>query len=69
MINVFFTYVYIYTFNLNSEQINLCKDVVARICNPAKRRLNDRTVRVRIPSGKRLLSRWVPIFKWAYNPI
>ena len=44
-------------------------DVVACICNPAKRRLNGRTVRVRIPSGERLLSRWVPIFKRACNPI
>ena len=39
------------------------------ICNPAKRRLNGRTVRVRIPPGERLLSRWVPIFKRACNPI
>ena len=44
-------------------------DVVACICNPAKRRLNGRTVRVRIPSGERLLSRWAPIFKRACNPI
>ena len=46
-----------------------CMDVVACICNPAKRRLSGRTVRVRIASGERLLSRWVPIFKRACNPI
>ena len=45
------------------ERANDEPDVVACICNPAKRRLNGRTVRVRIPSGERLLSRWVPIFK------
>ena len=50
-------------------QLTYKPDVVACICNPAKRRLNGRTVRVRIPSGERLRSRWVPIFKWACNPI
>ena len=48
---------------IKSGLVNM--DVVACICNPAKRRLSCRTVRVRIPSGERLLSRWVPIFKRA----
>ena len=57
------------SFRFQMSPANVCTCVVACICNPAKRRLNGRTVRVRIPSGERLLSRWVPIFKRACNPI
>ena len=44
---------------------------LACICNPAKRRLNGRAVRVRIPSGERLLSRWSlnrPVIQYKKEP-